>query len=249
MVGFFFVLLKKIKAVTVNLLYFIINKHLTSEAGMKRTSICCLVVTLFTFILSGCSSTTLTGSWRSPEQINTVKKVYIVGVSKQETSRRSFEDGFGQKLQAHGVETVSSYKDLKNNQEASLELITEKVKANGADALLLTRVLSQRTEAVVNPGRVSGYSSPSHYGRGGYRPEPYYRNYRSYYDRRYEMTYEPATISQFSVVTMESNLYDSASGELIWSAQLETVLDSTLQKLIRDFIEVVTKDLLDQGVI
>jgi hypothetical protein len=113
----------------------------------------------------------------------------------------------------------------------------------------LTRILNQRTEEVVNPGRVSGYSSPSYYGRGGYRPEPYYRNYRSYYDRRYEMTYEPATISQFSVVTMESNLYDSASGELIWSAQLETVLDGTMQKLIRDFIEVVTKDLLDQGVI
>ena len=216
---------------------------------MKTMPIWCLIVVLFTFMLSGCSSTTLTGSWRSPDHVNTVKKVYIVGVSKQETSRRSFEDGFGQKLQAHGVKTVSSYKDLKNNQEASLDLITEKVKANGADALLLTRILSQRTEEVVNPGRVSGYSSPPYYGRGGYRPEPYYRNYRSYYDRRYEMTYEPATISQFSVITMESNLYDSASGELIWSAQLETVLDGTMQKLIRDFIEVVTKDLLDQGVI
>lgn len=208
-----------------------------------------LIVTLLLFTITGCSSTTLTGSWRSPEQINPVKKVYIVGVSKQNTSRRSFEDGFGQKLQAYGVETVSSYKDLKNNQEASLDYITEKVKANGADALLLTRILGKRTEEVVNPGRVSGYSSPSYYGRGGYRPEPYYRNYRSYYNRRYEMIYEPATISQFSVVTVESNLYEAASGELIWSAQLETVLDGTMQKLIRDFIEVVTKDLLDQGVI
>ena len=207
---------------------------------MKRTSLWCLIALLIAFTISGCSSTTLTGSWRSPEYTNPVQKIYIVGVSKQVTSRRFFEDEFGRALQSHDVKTVSSYKDLQNNQDADLELITEKVKANGADALLLTRILSQRTEEVVNPGRVSGYSdSPSYYGRGGYRPEP----------RRFEMTYEPATISQFSVVTMESNLYDSASGELIWSAQLETVLDGTMQALIRDFIKVVIKDLLDQGVI
>lgn len=217
---------------------------------MKRTSLWCLIALLIAFTISGCSSTTLTGSWRSPEYTNPVQKIYIVGVSKQVTSRRFFEDEFGRALQSHDVKTVSSYKDLQNNQDADLELITEKVKANGADALLLTRILSQRTEEVVNPGRVSGYSdSPSYYGRGGYRPEPYYRNYRDYYNRRFEMTYEPATISQFSVVTMESNLYDSASGELIWSAQLETVLDGTMQALIRDFIKVVIKDLLDQGVI
>ena len=184
------------------------------------------------------------------EYVKPVKKVYIVGVSKQETGRRSFEDEFGQKLKEYGIATVFSYKDLKNNQEADLDLITEKVKANGADTLLLTRILGRRTEEVVNPGRVSGYSSaPSYYGRGSYRPEPYYRNYRSYYDRRYEMTYEPATITQFQVLTLESNLYDAASGELIWSAQLETVLDGTMQELIHDFIEVVTRDLHEQGVI
>lgn len=224
---------------------------------MRRIFPWCFVTLLIIFLISACSSTTLTGSWRSPDYTNPVKKVYIVGVSKQETSRRLFEDKFGQSLQTYGVETVSSYKDLKNNQDADLDLLTKKVRANGADALLLTRILGKRTEEVVNPGRVSGYSSaPSYYDRDGYypdrgvyRPEPYYRNYRSYYDRRYEMTYEPATISQFQVVTIESNLYDSASGELIWSAQLETVLDGTMESMIHDFIEVVTKDLHEQGVI
>lgn len=63
------------------------------------------------------------------------------------------------------------------------------------------------------------------------------------------MTYEPATISKFQVITIESNLYDAASGELIWSARLETVMEGTMQSMIRDFIKVVTKDLLNQGVI
>ncbi len=63
------------------------------------------------------------------------------------------------------------------------------------------------------------------------------------------MAYEPATSSQFQLLTLESNLYESASGELIWSAQLETVLEGTMQDLIHDFIEVVTRTLHEKGVI
>ncbi len=199
----------------------------------------------------GCSSTTLSGSWKSPEYTGKVKKVYIVGVSKQETRRRMFEDQFTQQLGKYGVVGISSYHDFPTAQNADIGAVTGNVKANGADSVLLTRVLSKRTEEVVNPGRISTYNvSPSYYGRGeSYRPQPYYRNYNSYYDRRYEMTYEPATITQFVVVTLESNLYDTASGELIWSAQLETLVEGTIDSLVKDYIKTVTTDLHDQGLI
>jgi hypothetical protein len=51
------------------------------------------------------------------------------------------------------------------------------------------------------------------------------------------------------VITLESNLYDTATGDLIWSAQLETVEQSSLETMIRDFIEVVTRNLVKQGLI
>ncbi len=201
-------------------------------------------------LVSGCSSTTLTGSWRSPEFSGRVDKIYIVGVSKQETHRRIFEDEFGAELQMYGIKTVSSYKDLKNAQKAELEAILEKVTANGADAMLMTRIIDKRTEEVVNPGRVTSYrTNVPYYGYRDYYPSPYYRHYRDYYDRRYETIYEPATISKYKVITLESNLYDASSGELIWSAQLETVMEGTIKKMIQDFIKVVTKDLVEQGVI
>ena len=121
---------------------------------------------------------------------------------------------------------------------------------NGADSVLLTRIIGKRTEEVVNPGHVTIYdNSPRYYGRNSYYPRPYYRNYNSYYDRRYGMTYEPATVSPFQVVTLESNLYDTASNELIWSAQLETIIEGNIDTLINDFIQTVTKDLKEQGLI
>lgn len=219
------------------------------EAIMK-TSAWVVTVPLFAMLVAGCSSTTLTGSWRSPELSAAVGRIYIVGISKHETHRRIFEDEFGRQLQQYGVWTHSSYKDLKDVRNAELDAVLDKVRAVGADSLLMTRIMGKRTEEVVTPGRVTGYTyDPSFYGRGGYYPSPYYRNYRDYYARRYELTYEPATITRYQVVTLESNLYAAASGDLIWSAQLETVMTKTLDEMVEDFIRVVIRDLDRQGVI
>jgi hypothetical protein len=63
------------------------------------------------------------------------------------------------------------------------------------------------------------------------------------------VVYQPATVTQYEVVTIEANLYESGSGELIWSAQLETVVEGNLQKLIAGFVQTVTTDLKEKGVI
>jgi len=215
---------------------------------MTRVQLCCIAMAIAGLILSGCSSTALIGSWRNPEYTGQINKVYIVGVSKQETQRRIFEDAFGEQLLQYGVQAIPSYRDIPESEKVDREIIDAKVRANGADAVLLTRILDERIEKVVQPGRISGYRSAG-YGYGGYDPPPYYRRYDSYYARRYEMTYEPATVSKFKVITFESNLYSAATGELIWSAQLETVMEGRMQKMVQDFIRTVTRDLSSQGLI
>lgn len=216
---------------------------------MSRTLSSCIAVVLTGILMAGCSSTTLTGSWRNPEYTRQINKIYIVGVSRQETRRRIFEDAFGEQLRQYGVQSIPSYRDLPEAETADRKSIDTRVQANGVDAVLLTRILDQRTEKVVNPGRISGYSMAPRYGYGAYDPLPHYRRYDSYYDRRYEMTYEPATVSKFEVITLESNLYSAATGELIWSAQLETVVEGTMQQLIEDFVRTVIRDLGNQGLI
>lgn len=200
-------------------------------------------------LLVACSSTTLSGSWKSPDYRGQIHKTYIVGVAKNETTRRMFEDQFAQELQTYGVTGVSSYKDIPDSQNASQETISARVNKSGADSVLMTRVTGKRTEEVVTPGRISGYDTGPRYGGYPYSPSPYYRNWGSYYDRRFEATYEPATVTQFQVATIEANLYDATSGNLIWSAQLDTIIEDNIQKLVGDFIKTVTKDLRQQGLI
>lgn len=199
-------------------------------------------------LLAGCSSTKLTGSWKDPEYNRRIDRVYIIGVSKQKMHRRLLEDEFASHLLAYGVTSFPSYKDLPNSDEADRAMIDRKLRANHADTLLITRVLDQRTEKVVHPGYAT-YRSRPYYGYRDYYPAPYYRNYWSYYDRRYDMIYTPATVSRYQVITAECNLYDAKTGDLIWAAQLETVVENNFQKRMSDFVERVTKDLSEQGLL
>ena len=201
---------------------------------------------------TACTSTAVTGSWKNPDYSGTPRQVYIVGVSKQVTGRRIFEDEFRRQLQAYGVTGIASYKDLADPQNATKEAIAERVRKSGADSVLMARMIGKRTEEVVNPGRISGYETGPSYAYPNpryYAPAPYYRDWGSYYDRRFEATYEPPTVTEFQVVTIEANLYDVKSGELIWSAQLDTVVEANTQKLITDFVTTVTKDLRQQGLL
>lgn len=210
--------------------------------GLLRRALALLILSV---LLAACSSTVLTASWKNPDYRGQVRKVYIVGIAKNEINRRIFEDEFSQQLQLRGVTGISSYKDLASASEADQQAVTERVRANGADSVLMTRLVGSRTEEVSTPGRISGYSSSP----GGFAPAPYYRNWGSYYDRRFEATYEPPTVAQFEIATIEANLYDVKSGELIWSAQLDTVIEPNLQKLIADFVKIVSEDLQQQGLI
>lgn len=200
-------------------------------------------------LLGACSTTILSGSWKNPDYRGQIHKTYIVGVGKSETTRRMFEDQFVEELQLYGVSGVSSYKDLPD-PNASKESISGLVIKRGADSLLMAKVTGKRTEEVVTPGRISGYNSGPRYGYSSrYSPDPYHRNWGNYYDRRFEATYEPARVSEYEVATIEANLYDAKSGELIWSAQLETVADGRMEKLINDFVKTVTRDMRDQGLL
>lgn len=205
---------------------------------------------VFALLLAGCSSTYLAGSWKNPEYTGQVNKVYIIGIAKNDTNRRIFEDELRSQLQAYGRTGISSYQDLPASKETDKSVIEAKAKQQGADAVFLTRATGQRTEQVVNPGRISSYDTgPRYSGRRGYYPDPYYRNYGSYYSRSYDIVYEPATVTDFQIVTLEANLYDVKTEDLIWSAQLETVVDSGIQNLIKDFVAQVVKDLKEQGLI
>ena len=207
---------------------------------------------LIALMVAACSSTTMSGSWSDPAFTKKAKNVYIIGISKDETRRRIFEDTFGRQLASQGIKTFSSYKDLPNNKEADREAIIQRMKAEGCDSVILTQLIDTRKETVTSPGRVSGYSSGPYYGGrrgGGYGGGGRYNNWGSYYGSRTDITYQPPTSTEFVIATVESVMYDLESEEMIWSGQLETVIEGNFEKMVQDFVDTVSKDLAEKGII
>lgn len=199
--------------------------------------------------MTACSSTTLTGSWVDPAYNLRIDRVYIIGMSKQDMQRRMFEDEFASHLEAYGVTGIPSYRDLPEVGEVDQALIDEKLQDKRVDAILITRVLDRRTEETVYPGHATYRTWPHYYGSRVYHPAPYYHNYWSYFDRGYDMLYTQPVVTRYRVITAECNLYDANTGDLVWSAQLETIVEKNFSKRMTEFIETVINDLARQGLI
>ena len=44
-------------------------------------------------------------------------------------------------------------------------------------------------------------------------------------------------------------MYDLETEEMIWSGQLETVIEGNFEKMVQDFVDTVSKDLTEKGII
>ena len=209
-----------------------------------------LVMMLSGLAMVACSGPEMTGSWTSSDFKGPIKKVYIVGIAKSEMNRRVFEDSFSNQLFSKGVSTEASYRDFSTSQDINKGILAKKMAERGCDTVLLTRLIGQRKETVVTPGRVYGYSAGPYYrGSGGYARPAHYNSWGNYYAHPYNVFYEPATATELVVVTLESVMYELRTEQLIWSAQYEMVVEGGLDKMVKNYVKAASKDLNEKGLI
>jgi len=177
---------------------------------MKPMRMMLVVVAL---AIAGCASVSVTNQWRDPAYagppaINFV----VVGIARNETTRRVFEDTFVADLRAAGVQAQPAYTQIEAGENGKVKL-TDLVRESGADAVLTTRVQRVQQKLNVSPG-------PSYYsGYGGFY---------GWYGGAWAST---PTVSQYEVVTLETNVWDPKSGTLIWAATTERVASPDIPKV------------------
>ncbi|MEQ1525956.1 MAG: hypothetical protein ABL902_00800 [Gallionella sp.] len=181
-------------------------------------------------LLSGCASTQLTSVWKDPAYQTSPKKVMVVGVAKKPVKRRIFEDEFVAQLKARGTDAIASYTVLSDKKQDDQEAIAVKVKELGADAVLITRLVSKKTIKVYVPG------TP-------YMPPPYYGRWSDYYGYGYQNMYSPGYMAEEQFAVMETNLYDANKDALIWASTSETEISGSDQGRIREYIGIMVKNM------
>ena len=188
------------------------------------------------FLLASCGTTKVTAFWKDEAYGKQPQKVLVQAMLKQAVNRRLVEDEFVAHFRYRGISAVAAYTVLPGAGLATKAVLEEQLKAGGFDALLLVRLTGEKAEKRVVPGTATYHPAyppmaPRHGGWGGY----YGSGYTAVYSPSYSVT------DKFAVA--ETNLYDVATENLIWTASSETWVSESEQKLIKTYVNVMMDSL------
>ena len=187
-------------------------------------------------LVAACATTQIQATWKDPSYQARPSRIMVIGIAKNPVSRRIFEDEFVQQLNAHGTKAVASYTVVPDKREGDHALVAAKLAQLGADTVLITRLVSKKTVQVYVPGTA-------------YYPPPFYRTWPDYYGYGYEVMYTPGYIAESEYAVIETNLYEATNNKLIWTASSESGMSGSDQKLIKSYIGIMVKTMVEQGLL
>lgn len=180
-------------------------------------------------VLSGCAATQIVNQWSNPEYpSHSFKKTMVIGISKQTSIRRTFEDEFVAQLRSAGVDAVPSYRYIKEDAQVPEPRLKEAVIQAGADGAVITRLVRVERKTDVTPGY---YDVPPPFGFYGW------------YSHAWNGYYEPPRVYQYEVYISETSLYDMIKNEVVWTGSLETRAPGNIRDEIKKYAETVIQAL------
>jgi Domain of unknown function (DUF4136) len=148
--------------------------------------------------------------------------------------RRSFEDEFVTQLRANGVQGVPSYQFLPEEGQVPESRLRNVVKQSGADAAIMTRLVSVDRRTQVSPGYYNPYA-----GLGFYH----------WYSAGWAGFYEPPRVYNYDVYTSETSLYDLNRDRLVWAGTVQTTDPGDIPKEIKNYVKTVIQVLRNKALV
>jgi hypothetical protein len=200
---------------------------------IKRSTIC-FGILLMTLMVSACIPTQVTSVWKDPAYQRQPQKIMVIGVALTPAIKKIVEDEFVRQFKSRGVDAVASYTLLLAEQLNDHDaVIAAKLKNQGADAVLISRFVSQRNEQYFAPEDIE-------------YPPPYYANCWDYYEMCAQSIYSPSYKAEDEYAVMETNLYDAGNDKLIWAVASETVMLGSDLEQIKSYIRVIVKSMVEK---
>ena len=200
---------------------------------MKRLFQCVTFAIFASFLFFSCATTKITETWKDDGYRGApFSDLFVIGVAKEEKTRRSFENKFVEKLKAAGIQAVASSSVMESDQKIEKAAILAAIEKLDIDAVLVTRLISLTEEEIRSP-------STGEYGR----PGDYHGRYSRDYGTAYGYSHQPAHYTTSVRVGLETKLYDVRTEKLIWAATSKTANPKSNIKLFDAVIEAFVRDL------
>lgn len=195
-------------------------------------------------LLTSCANTKISQSWVEPDNKKSYNDILIIGIAESEQNRRAYESYFVEALREKGTEAEASYKLIKSDQKIDRNTVAKAIEGMEIDGVIITHMTAVDEETIYRPGM--GYSAVGYgaYGYGGYGGGMY-----GYYPHVNSYVHSPGYYTTHETYTLETNLYDVVTEELVWSARSRTFSPESVDEVIVDLTKLLIKDLEEKNLI
>jgi hypothetical protein len=177
-------------------------------------------------VTTSCATTKLSSVWKDSTYTGGVlKKVMVVGLSDNLRNRKMFEEVFTKAFRDNGLEAIPSLSVILLAKDLNRDTIKDEAERRGIDAILVTHLSDIKEEEV------------------HYEPLDYEIYFYQYYRKVQQYDYAPQSYTQIKDVQMKSNLYETKTEKLIWSASSETIDPKSVNEVIGSLCKAVLESL------
>ena len=211
----------------------------------QKGRIISVTVAVCLIFATSCSLTNLNAVWKDPQyQGGKLNNVLVIGGSTNQVIRRIFEDEFTARLKTRGTNAIPSYTIFPSEKALDKDTLESKGRDLGTDSVLIARVVDTKTKKEFVPTRDNYYYRDTYFYDWPNRYSRFYSGSLSgrYYDDR-------RLYNEYEVVNLETNIYDTQTGKLIWSALSDTVIGGSSEIEVSSVVEVIIKSLSDNQLI
>jgi hypothetical protein len=213
---------------------------------MKRTQWPKFIVVSLLVISCNTSKPDTAGVWVNKEKMQgkSFHKVFVVAMTADVDVKARMENDIAAAIVKKGYEAVKSMDvlpiDLKNPRKPTKEEIIDKVKTSACDAVFITAVLKKDESIAYTEGGTTYSKSPEY---------TWSNSYYGYYNHWYQTTSTSSYYENDKRYVMQTNLYDVASEEIMWSVQSEVLNPSSLEHFSKAYMSGLVKKLKAGGVL
>jgi hypothetical protein len=200
-----------------------------------------LIIIPVIFLASCADTTMITGSWKSPSVKSNYNNILVAALTSHAVAKKAVEDDLTEALSqynVHASKSIDLFPPEVSNSDSDRVTLMNKIHGKNIDAILTVSVLKRETET-----RYVGHRYP-------YDPfrYDYYWNFWGYYSYGYPYWYRNDYYTE-KIYYIETNLYDSKTEKLIWSAQSKTYDLLNTPAFSKEFAKNIVNKLKEDGLL
>lgn len=198
-----------------------------------------LIILLLTALVSSCTSTQLTDSWKNPEiESYAPSKILVVGLTSNIEAKQKFENKLKEEFLMRGTDAYTSFevfpKSFKTEKltENELDSLEQQLLQDGFDTIIFSKVVGSE-DKIVYTKNFDVYDET-------------FIKFKEDYLRYQDSFYNPEYYEEYTVYHAETSVFcicPTKERELLWKGSINIVDPQSIDKTINDYINLIIEAL------